>query len=55
MTRPDHPGLASGIGAAVGAAWGVIGLGGAELRLPALVGALMFTAPEAVAVNLVAS
>ena len=55
MTRAARPGLAFGIGAAVGAAGGLIGLGGAEFRLPALVGALRFSAREAVAVNLVAS
>ena len=55
MTRPDRPALSFGIGAAVGTAGGLIGLGGAEFRLPALVGALRFSAREAVAVNLVAS
>lgn len=55
MTRPDRPALSFGIGAAVGTAGGLIGLGGAEFRLPALVGALCFSAREAVAVNLVAS
>lgn len=55
MTRPARPALAFGIGTAVGAAGGLIGLGGAEFRLAALVGTLRFTAREAVAVNLVAS
>jgi uncharacterized membrane protein YfcA len=55
MTRPNRPALSFGIGAAVGTAGGLIGLGGAEFRLPALVGALRFSAREAVAVNLVAS
>lgn len=55
MTRPVRPALAFGTGAAVGTAGGLIGLGGAEFRLPALVGLLGFTAREAVAVNLVAS
>ncbi len=55
MTRPARPVLAFGIGAAVGGAGGLIGLGGAEFRLPALVGVLRFSAREAVAVNLVAS
>ena len=36
-------------------AGGLNGLGGAEFRLPALVGVLRFSAREAVAVNLVAS
>ncbi|MGY6634474.1 MAG: sulfite exporter TauE/SafE family protein [Alkalilacustris sp.] len=55
MTRPNRPAMSFGIGAAVGTAGGLIGLGGAEFRLPALVGALRFSAREAVAVNLVAS
>lgn len=55
MTRPARPALSFGIGAVVGAAGGLIGLGGAEFRLPALVGVLRFSAREAVAVNLVAS
>lgn len=55
MTRPVRPALSFGIGAVVGTAGGLIGLGGAEFRLPALVGVLRFSAREAVAVNLVAS
>lgn len=55
MNRPSRPGLSFGIGAAVGTAGGLIGLGGAEFRLPALVGVLRFSAREAVAVNLIAS
>ncbi len=55
MNRPNRLALSFGIGAAVGTAGGLIGLGGAEFRLPALVGALRFSAREAVAVNLVAS
>lgn len=55
MTRLARPALAFGIGTAVGSAGGLIGIGGAEFRLPALVGALRFTAREAVAANLVAS
>lgn len=55
MTRPNRPVLSFGIGAAVGTAGGLIGLGGAEFRLPALIGALHFSAREAVAVNLVSS
>lgn len=55
MTRPGHPWKSFGIGAAVGTAGGLIGLGGAEFRLPALVGVLRFSPREAVAVNLVAS
>lgn len=55
MTRPARPALSFGLGATVGMAGGLIGLGGAEFRLPALVGVLRFSAREAVAVNLVAS
>jgi uncharacterized membrane protein YfcA len=55
MTRPSRPVLSFAIGAAAGWAGGLIGLGGAEFRLPALVGALRFSPREAVAVNLVAS
>ncbi len=55
MTRPARPKLSFGLGAVVGTAGGLIGLGGAEFRLPALVGALRFSAREAVAVNLVSS
>lgn len=55
VIRPAHPALSFGIGAAVGTAGGLIGLGGAEFRLPALVGVLRLCARESVAVNLVAS
>lgn len=55
MTRPARPALSFGVGAAVGTAGGLVGLGGAEFRLPALVGPLRFSAREAVSVNLVAS
>lgn len=55
MSTGQRPVLAFGIGAAVGTAGGLIGLGGAEFRLPALVGPLRFSARDAVAVNLVAS
>ena len=55
MTRPARPAFSFGLGAAVGTAGGLIGLGGAEFRLPALVGVLRFSAREAVAVNLVSS
>lgn len=53
--RPELPGLAFCIGGAVGTLGGVVGLGGAEFRLPALVGVLKFTAREAVPINLAAS
>ena len=55
MSRVHKSGLSFGIGAAVGTAGGLIGLGGAEFRLPALVGALGFTARQAVPVNLLCS
>ncbi|MCC5972682.1 MAG: sulfite exporter TauE/SafE family protein [Rubellimicrobium sp.] len=55
MNRVRKPALSFGIGAAVGTAGGLIGLGGAEFRLPALMGVLRFSPREAVAVNLVAS
>lgn len=55
MTRSPRPLFSFGLGAAVGTAGGMIGLGGAEFRLPALVGVLQFSARQAVAVNLVAS
>jgi len=55
MTRVRRPVLSFGLGAAAGTAGGLIGLGGAEFRLPALVGALRFSPRDAVAVNLVAS
>lgn len=55
MSRPSRPALSFGIGAVVGTTGGLIGLGGAEFRLPALVGVLRFSAREAVTVNLVAS
>jgi uncharacterized protein len=43
------------VGFAVGIAGGMIGLGGAELRLPYLVGVLRLTAHQAVPVNLAVS
>ncbi|MFN3293346.1 MAG: sulfite exporter TauE/SafE family protein [Gemmobacter sp.] len=50
-----RPALAFGVGSVIGTVGGLIGLGGAEFRLPALVGVLQFSAREAVAINLVAS
>ena len=55
MSRRPRPALAAAIGAAVGGAGGLVGLGGAEFRLPVLVGALGFTARQAVPVNLLCS
>ncbi|MCB0360966.1 MAG: sulfite exporter TauE/SafE family protein [Bdellovibrionales bacterium] len=52
---PGQPAVHAGVGAAVGVAGGLIGLGGAELRLPYLVGVLKLTAHQAVAVNLAVS
>ena len=50
-----RPAFAFGLGALAGTAGGLIGLGGAEFQLPALVGALGFTARQAVPLNLAAS
>jgi uncharacterized protein len=43
--------VAFGGGAAIGLLGGLIGLGGAELRLPLLIGAFRFAALEAVILN----
>jgi hypothetical protein len=40
-----------GAGAVIGALGGLVGLGGAEFRLPLLIGAFQFTALEAVILN----
>ena len=54
-----HPGLAAATafacGAAVGALSGLIGLGGAEFRLPLLLGLFALAAHQAVRVNLLVS
>lgn len=55
MTPLEHGFRSFSIGAVVGTLGGLIGLGGAEFRLPALVGILRFTAREAVAINLMSS
>jgi uncharacterized membrane protein YfcA len=55
VTLRVNSATAFGIGASVGAAGGLIGLGGAEFRLPALVGAMGLAAQQAVPVNLVTS
>ncbi len=55
MTHPRRPWFSLGLGASVGTAGGLIGLGGAEFRLPALVGVLKFAPRQAVPVNLVSS
>lgn len=48
-------GLAFGIGAAVGLLGGLIGLGGAEFRLPLLIGLFALAAHQAVRMNLLIS
>lgn len=50
-TDPPHPASAFGGGAIIGALGGLIGLGGAEFRLPLLIGAFRFAALEAVILN----
>lgn len=50
-----RPLFSLGLGMVVGTAGGLIGLGGAEFRLPALVGVLRFSPRQAVPVNLVSS
>lgn len=50
-TEQHRPRLAFGGGAVIGALGGLIGLGGAEFRLPLLIGAFRFPALEAVIVN----
>jgi hypothetical protein len=50
-----RPGLALGLGAGAGLLGGLIGLGGAEFRLPVLVAALRFAPRDAVPINLAAS
>jgi uncharacterized membrane protein YfcA len=49
--RSRHPALAFGAGAGVGTLGGLIGLGGAEFRLPLLIGLFRFPALEAVILN----
>ncbi|CAX24296.1 permease [Afipia sp. Root123D2] len=50
-TRPRNPASAFGGGAIIGALGGLIGLGGAEFRLPLLIGMFRFVALEAVILN----
>ncbi|MBY3313856.1 sulfite exporter TauE/SafE family protein [Rhizobium laguerreae] len=50
-TRPRNPFAAFVGGAGIGALGGLIGLGGAEFRLPLLIGAFHFRALEAVILN----
>jgi uncharacterized protein len=56
MVEPRrNRGLAFGLGAPVGAVGGLIGLGGAEFRLPLLVGVMRYPARQAVPLNLAVS
>lgn len=48
---PSHPAAVFGSGAIIGALGGLIGLGGAEFRLPLLIGLFRFAALEAVILN----
>ncbi|MGE3711376.1 MAG: TSUP family transporter [Hyphomicrobiaceae bacterium] len=50
-TTPRNPFTAFAGGAGIGALGGLIGLGGAEFRLPLLIGAFRFVALEAVILN----
>lgn len=50
-TSPRHPAAAFGGGAVIGTLGGLIGLGGAEFRLPLLIGLFRFAALEAVILN----
>ena len=52
---PARPGLAFASGAAVGVLGGLIGLGGAEFRLPLLIGLFALAAHQAVRFNLLVS
>ena len=51
QAKPCSVGVAFGGGAIIGTLGGLIGLGGAEFRLPLLIGAFRFTALEAVILN----
>jgi uncharacterized protein len=53
--RSHRPRLAFGLGAGAGLLGGLIGLGGAEFRLPVLVAALRFSPRDAAPINLAAS
>ena len=51
MMPAARPAMAFGWGALIGALGGLIGLGGAEFRLPVLIGSFRFAALEAIIVN----
>lgn len=51
IARPRSKPLAFGAGGVIGLLGGLIGLGGAEFRLPVLIGVFQFAALEAVIVN----
>lgn len=53
--QPRQTGLVAFLGAVIGLLGGLIGLGGAEFRLPVLVGLLGYTAREGVPLNLAVS
>jgi uncharacterized membrane protein YfcA len=51
MTHDVRPAMAFGWGAVIGTLGGLIGLGGAEFRLPVLIGLFRFAALEAIILN----
>ncbi len=51
MTQLHRPAMAFGWGAVIGTLGGLIGLGGAEFRLPVLIGLFRFAALEAIILN----
>lgn len=51
MTQVDRPAMTFGWGAGIGTLGGLIGLGGAEFRLPVLIGLFRFAALEAIILN----
>lgn len=51
MTHDVRPAMGFGWGAGIGTLGGLIGLGGAEFRLPVLIGSFRFAALEAIILN----